>query len=58
MGVLTMALFIATRECSLFGALFLVPYFTENSFGKPRFVCNLLWFYSYCTLTEHNHSCH
>lgn len=34
MGVLTMALFIATRRCSLFGALLLVLYFTEN---KPSF---------------------
>lgn len=30
-GVLTMALFIATPGCSLFGALLLVLYFTENN---------------------------
>ena len=30
-GVLTMALFIATPGCSLFGALLLVLYFTENT---------------------------
>jgi hypothetical protein len=43
-----MALFIATPGCSLFGALLLVPYFTENSAGRPgnRPVCQVTVSYS------------